>query len=307
MSLTVSLFIMVLVALNISGCWWLLVKTKNLKADEDASGKVQHSYDGIEEYNKPLPRWWLWLFYLTIFFSIGYLVLYPGFGHLPGVLGWSQTGQHAEEVAQVDAKIAPLYAGFLGQPVEQLGQDPAAMTVGSRLFGNNCATCHGSDAKGAPGFPNLTDADWIYGGTADVIKQTLTFGRQGVMPAFGAALDDAAQLAVRHYVLSLSRRDHDPQLAAQGKSAFETVCAACHGIDGTGNQMLGAVNLTDDVWLYGGTHAALADTIKNGRNGVMPAHGELLGDARVHVLTAYVMSLSGNAKIQTQNHAKDGS
>ncbi|HEX4910156.1 MAG TPA: cytochrome-c oxidase, cbb3-type subunit III [Permianibacter sp.] len=296
MSLTVSLYIMALVALNIAGCWWLLVKTKNLKADEDASGKVNHSYDGIEEYNKPLPRWWLYLFYITIFFSIGYLVLYPGFGHLPGVLGWTQTGQHAEEVKVAEEKVAPLYAGFLAKSVADLGNDQAALAVGSRLFGNNCATCHGADAKGAPGFPNLTDADWIYGGEPETIKQTLTLGRQGMMPAFGATLDEPAQLAVRHYVLSLSGRDHDAQLAAQGKSSFDTVCAACHGMDGKGNKMLGAVNLTDDVWLYGGTHAAIADTIKNGRNGVMPAHGDLLGEARIHVLTAYLLSLSADQK-----------
>jgi cytochrome c oxidase cbb3-type subunit III len=293
MSLMVSLYIIVLVVLNIGGCWWLLVKTKNLRADEDASGKVKHSYDGIEEYNKPLPRWWLWLFYLTIFFAIAYLILYPGFGHLPGVLGWTQAREHAEEVKLAEEKVAPLYAGFAAKPVIELLADPAALAVGSRLFGNNCATCHGADAKGAPGFPNLTDADWIYGAEPDTIKQTIRAGRQGMMPAFGSSLDETAQLAVRHYVLSLSGRDHDRDLAQQGKSSFDTICAACHGLDGKGNPLLGALNLTDDIWLYGGTQGAIADTIKNGRNGVMPAHGELLGEARVHVLAAYVLSLSG--------------
>ncbi len=296
MSLTVSLYIMALVVLNIGGCWWLLAKTKNLRTDEDASGKVNHSYDGIEEYNNPLPRWWLWLFYITIFFAVGYLVLYPGFGHLPGVLGWSQAGQHAEEVKLAEEKVAPLYAGFSAKSLSELGQDPAAMAVAGRLFGNNCATCHGADAKGAPGFPNLADADWIYGGEPDTVKQTIMGGRQGMMPAFGGSLDEPSQLAVRHYVLSLSNRDHDKALAAQGKSSFDTICAACHGVDGKGNKMLGAVNLTDDVWLYGGTHGAIADTIKNGRNGVMPAHGDLLGEARVHVLAAYVLSLSSTGK-----------
>lgn len=296
MSLTVSLYIMALVALNIFGCWWLLVKTKNLKTDEDANGKVNHSYDGIEEYNKPLPRWWLYLFYITIFFSIGYLVLYPGFGHLPGTLGWSQAKQHADEVKVAEAQVAPLYDGFLAKSLTDLSRDPAALAVGGRLFGNNCATCHGADAKGAPGFPNLTDHDWIYGGEPDTIKQTILGGRQGMMPAFGGTLDEPTQLAVRHYVLSLSGREHDNQLAMQGKSTFETVCAACHGVEGKGNPMLGALNLTDDVWLYGGTHGAIADTIKNGRNGVMPAHADLLGEARVHVLAAYVLSLSGNSK-----------
>ncbi|NQD37911.1 cytochrome-c oxidase, cbb3-type subunit III [Permianibacter sp. IMCC34836] len=292
MSLTISLYIMALVVLNIGGCWWLLAKTKNLRADEDANGKVQHSYDGIEEYNKPLPRWWLWLFYITIFFAIGYLVLYPGFGHLPGVLGWSQAAQHEQEVKAAEEKVAPLYAGFAAKSVTELSQDPAALAVGSRLFGNNCATCHGADAKGAPGFPNLTDKDWIYGGDADTIKLTITGGRQGMMPAFGSSLDEPTQLAVRHYVLSLSGRDHDKDLAGQGKATFETICAACHGLEGKGNPMLGALNLTDDVWLYGGTQGAIADTIKNGRNGVMPAHGELLGESRIHVLAAYVLSLS---------------
>ncbi len=298
MGLGVSIYIIVLVVLNIVGCFWLLHKTKNLKTDETADGKVNHSYDGIEEYNKPLPRWWLYLFYITLVFSIGYLVLYPGFGHFQGTLGWTSANQYDKEAAEAEAKVAPMFAAFAAKSVEELARDPKAMDVGARLFGNNCATCHGSDAKGGPGFPNLTDKDWLWGGDAEAIKTTIMAGRQGMMPAHGAMFDETQQIAIRHHVMSLSGREHDAKLAADGKPQFETICAACHGVDGKGNQMLGAPNLTDNIWLHGGTHGALADIIKNGRTGVMPAHADLLGAERVHVLAAYVWSLSNNSKAE---------
>lgn len=287
-----SIYIIVLVAVMIVGCFLLLHYTKSLRGDEDADGKVKHSYDGIEEYNKPLPRWWLWMFYATLVFSIGYLVFYPGLGSFSGTLGWTSSNELAADNQASDAKIQPLYDTLNKKSVAELAQDKQAQAIGSRLFAGNCAVCHGSDAKGAPGFPNLTDKDWLYGGEPETIEQTILNGRGGAMPAFGAALDDKLRLSVKHYVLSLSGGEHDTNLARNGKSTFDTICAACHGPDGHGNQQIGAPNLTDEIWLYGGTHGAIDETLKNGRNGRMPAHAQLLGPDKVHVLAAYVYSLS---------------
>lgn len=295
MSLGVSLYIMLIVVLNIAGCWWLLEWTKNLKTDE-TNGKVNHSYDNIEEYNNPLPRWWLYLFYITIVFSIVYLVLYPGFGHFKGLLGWTQVNQYEAEVSKVNETIAPLYAELNARPIAELARDPKALAIGQRLFGNNCALCHGSDAKGSPSFPNLTDNDWLYGGTPELIKQSILHGRMGAMPAFKESLDEPTRIGLRHYTLALSGRDHDRQLAAAAANTFGTLCAACHGQDGKGNQLLGAPNLTDKIWLYGGSHAAIADTINHGRNGQMPSFESALGEERVHILAAYIYSLSLESK-----------
>lgn len=291
MSLGVSLYIIAIVVLNILGCWWLLVWTKNLKTDE-TDGKVNHAYDGIEEYNNPLPRWWLWLFYITIIFSVVYLLLYPGLGHFKGYLNWSQEGQYKEEVEKVNAVIEPMYNALAQRSIPDLAKDPEAIGMGQRLFGVNCAVCHGSDAQGTPGFPNLTDSDWLYGGKPEQIKQSILNGRTGMMPGFKETTDEKARIALRHHVLSLANRDHDRQLAEQGKDKFATLCAVCHGVEGKGNDQLGAPNLTDNTWLYGGSHAAITDTIEHGRSGQMPAFEQLLGEERVHLLAAYVYSLS---------------
>ncbi len=295
MSNLLSTYIIALVVINIVGALALLLWTKNMHGDESADGKMNHSYDGIEEYNKPLPRWWLNLFYITIVFAVVYLILYPGLGNFAGTLGWTQANAWQKEVDVSNEKLAPLYAGMMQKSVEELANDSNARAIGQRLFANNCSVCHGSDAKGAIGFPNLTDKDWLYGGSGDAIKQSILNGRNGAMPAFGGMLDDKARQAVKHYVLSLSGREHDQSLANTGTTTFNTVCAACHGPDGKGNVALGAPNLTDEIWLFGGTHNAIDDTLKNGRNGRMPAHADILGEQKAHVVAAYVYSLSAAA------------
>jgi len=292
MSTLLSVYIIALVVINIVGAYLLLRWTKNMSGGENADGKMPHAYDGIEEYNKPLPRWWLQLFYITILFAVVYLLLYPGLGNFAGALGWTQANAWQKEVDASNQKLAPLYAGMMQRSIDDLAKDDNARSIGQRLFANNCAVCHGSDAKGAIGFPNLSDKDWLYGGDAEMIEQTILNGRSGMMPAFGAMLDEKMRQAVKHRVLSLSGREHDKALAAAGDATFSTVCAACHGQDGKGNTALGAPNLTDDIWLFGGTHGAIDETLKNGRTGRMPAHIEILGEEKAHVVAAYVYSLS---------------
>jgi len=256
--------------------------------------------DDLAELNNPLPRWWMWLFYLTIGFGLVYLCLYPGTAMYGGALGWTSRGQLAQELAQGEAKSAPLYAQFRKTDIEALARDPAAHAMGERLFLNNCAQCHGADARGSRGFPNLTDDDWLHGGEPATIEMTILDGRDGIMPPMAPVLgSNEAVVDVANYVLSLSGSGHDAVKAALGKEKF-TVCAACHGPDGKGNQAIGAPNLTDHVWLYGGDLKTIEETITKGREGVMPAHRQLLGADRVHVLAAYVWGLSHPAGL----HAK---
>ena len=249
--------------------------------------------DDLVELNNPLPRWWLNLFYITLFFSIGYLALYPGLGTFKGLLGWTSTGQYEREIDIADAKYGPLFKKFQEMSVVAVADDPDARRMGERLFVNYCATCHGSDARGARGFPNLRDNNWLYGGAPETIEQTILDGRSGVMPAWGAALGgDAGVADVAEYVFSLSGRNVDLASAARGQEKFETMCVACHGADGTGNQALGAPNLTDNIWLYGGSGKQVMESIALGRTGVMPPHREFLGEDKVHLLAAYIYSLS---------------
>ncbi|MFL6582576.1 MAG: cytochrome-c oxidase, cbb3-type subunit III [Burkholderiales bacterium] len=256
-------------------------------------GTTGHVWDGdLAEYNNPLPRWWMWLFYITIVFSLAYLVLYPGFGRAPGVLGWTSSGAYVEEQKEVDARLQPLYARYLAMDLKTVAADPAAHAMGERLFLTYCAQCHGSDARGGRGFPNLTDTDWLYGGDPAAIQATITSGRAGIMPPLGAALGEDGIRNVANYVLSLSGLEHDAALAGNGKETFVTICAACHGAEGKGNPALGAPNLTDRVWLYGSSLTTISETIRNGRTNKMPAWGEFLGDAKTHLLTAYVWGLS---------------
>ncbi|MDF1820964.1 MAG: cytochrome-c oxidase, cbb3-type subunit III [Alcanivoracaceae bacterium] len=296
-----SWYVIVIVALNIGGCAVLLWANRKMSASEAAKETTGHNFDGIEERNTPLPRWWLILFWLTLGFAIVYLVLYPGMGNYEGTLGWSSHKQWQEEVELVEARTAPLFAQYAAEPVEELIKYDEVMGVGARLFANNCAVCHGADARGARGYPNLTDDDWLYGGSPDAIKQTLVNGRQGMMPPMAAAIGgtDEAVSDMALYVASLSR----PQLAddpakaeaiARAKPKF-AMCAACHGADGTGNQMMGAPNLTDNTWLYGNTLKDIEYAIRNGRAGKMPAQQDLLSPEQIHVLTAYVYGLSRNA------------
>ena len=269
---------------------WMSGKAKAMTANDNTTG---HVWDGdLREMNNPLPRWWVYLFVITVVFSLIYGVLYPTFGKYQGVLGWSSTGQHTAEVAKVEKAIAPIYARFTGMTPQQLAGDAPAMAVGERLFMNNCAQCHGSDARGARGFPNLTDGDWLWGGDPAVIKTTLTEGRTGVMPPMAAAVGSADDVRnVAHYVLSLSGSPHDPVRAFSGKPKF-AVCAACHGMDGKGNQAMGAPNLSDGTWLHGWGEEAIVRAVTKGFTNQMPAQAGKLNADQIHVLTSYVWGMS---------------
>jgi len=269
---------------------WL---STDIKPGEEAK-TMGHVWDeNLEELNNPLPRWWLGMFYITLIFGSVYLVLYPGLGSFEGLLGWTSKSQYQREIDLADAKFGPLFEKYQSMDIVAVADDANARKMGERLFVNYCATCHGSDARGARGFPNLRDNDWLYGGTPDAIKQTIMNGRSGVMPAWEAALGGEAGVAdMTEYVFSLSGRNVDQAAADRGAEKFQTLCVACHGADGTGNQALGAPNLTDNIWLYGGSATRVQETIAKGRNGQMPGHQEFLGEAKVHLLAAYVYSLS---------------
>jgi cytochrome c oxidase cbb3-type subunit 3 len=251
-----------------------------------------HQWDGdLAEYNNPLPRWWSWLFYLTIVFSLGYLVLYPGLGSWKGTLGWSQVGQLHDEQQAAEKQFGPLYAKFAATEVEALARNPEALAIGQKLFLNNCAQCHASDGAGSRGFPNLTDRDWLWGGDPKTIRATIAEGRTGIMPPFGALGEEKVR-NVTHYVRSLSGLTSDSIRVALGREVYRENCVACHGADGKGNPALGAPNLADGTWLHGSAQPVIAETVTKGRNNHMPAHKALLDEARIHLLTAYVLSLS---------------
>ena len=291
-----SLFIILVTLTYILGCVWLLRWTSKPKAAGEKIGggaDTGHVWDkDLREYNNPLPRWWLWLFYITVVFAIGYLVLYPGLGSFPGIKGWTSSGQYQTERAAAEAKANAYLAQFASMTVPQLAADPKAMATARNLFQVNCAMCHGSDGGGAKGFPNLTDKNWQWGGDPDTVVQTITAGRIAAMPAWGPVLGAQGVDQAEAYVEQLAGQPHDAALAAAGKTVFETNCAACHGVDGKGNPLVGAPNLTDGVWLYGGDPATLNATITAGRNGQMPAFGERLGAERVRLLAAYAIHLS---------------
>jgi cytochrome c oxidase cbb3-type subunit 3 len=292
-------WIIILTVGNILGCIWLIWWTMRRRADESAQGDVTgHTWDGdLQEYNNPLPRWWLWLFYITLVFGAGYLILYPGLGKFGGVLGWASHGSMYEgEMAKAAEKYDPIFKQYAAVAVTDLATKPEyqeAREMGKRLFLTYCMQCHGSDAGGSRGFPNLTDGTWLWGGTPEQIRVSITNGRNGVMPNLGLSPEQVDNLTA--HVMSLSGRDADPAKAEAGKEAFMTAgCIGCHGMDGTGNQMLGAPNLTDNVWLYGGSPGVIKQTLTKGRAGVMPAQKELLSEEKIHLLTAYVYSLSNN-------------
>jgi cytochrome c oxidase cbb3-type subunit 3 len=269
---------------------FLKMQSERRVTEADTTGHVWD--EDLSEYNNPLPRWWAWLFYITIFFSLGYLVLYPGLGIWGGSLGWTQLTQLEEENARAQAAYGPLYDRYGAQEVAEVAKIPAALAIGQKLFLNHCAQCHASDAGGSRGFPSLADRDWLWGGTPETIKTSIAEGRTGVMPPFGPALGEQGVKDAAHYVMSLSGSAHDSIRAARGKEKFAQLCAVCHGADGKGNPQLGAPNLTDGVWLHGSGEAAIAETITRGRSNQMPAHKELLTPAKIHLLAAYVYSLS---------------
>jgi cytochrome c oxidase cbb3-type subunit 3 len=287
-----SIFVAAATIISLLFCLLVLIVAarRTVMASDNTTGHVWD--EDLREMNNPLPRWWMWLFVMTVVFSAVYLALYPGLGSATGLLNWTSKGQHAAEIAKTRATMAPLYAKFTGKPAEELAQNEQAMGIGQRLYLNNCAQCHGSDARGSKGFPNLTDSDWLYGGSHETIITTLTNGRQGNMPALAAALGGAADVRnVSNYVLSLSSSPHNSVAAQLGKPKF-AVCAACHGAEGKGNQALGAPNLTDKVWLHGWGEQAITQIITQGKVNVMPAQAGRLTPEQIYVLSAYVWSLS---------------
>jgi cytochrome c oxidase cbb3-type subunit 3 len=291
-----SVYVAGISLVGIVACLLLLYFSGKAKAMTDSDNTTGHVWDGdLQEMNNPLPRWWVGLFLITIFFSFGYLALYPGLGSHPGQLAWTSNGQYEAEVAKANKELEPMYAKFAGMPPEEVAKDPQAMAIGDRLFMNNCAQCHGSDARGSKGFPNLTDKDWLHGGSHENIQESLLKGRIGNMPPMAAAVGTPEDVRnVAQYVLSLSNSPHDSLKAALGKPKFST-CAACHGTDGKGNQALGAPNLTDDIWLHGWGENAIVAMINNGKVNQMPAQAGKLTNAQLHVLASYVWCLSNNA------------
>ena len=285
-----SIFIIVIVVGNIVGSAWLLFANSR---DSSADKTTGHVWDeDLTEYNKPLPLWWVGLFVATIVFGVGYLIVYPGLGAYAGVTGWTSAKEHDRDVADADAKSAELFATFRDKKLTDLGNDPKALAIGHNVFANNCIGCHGSAARGGPGFPNLTDGDWLFGGDPDTGVATITNGRTGVMPPWGPVLGDPGVENVANYVLALSGQKNDATKAEAGKAQFMTMCIACHGPDGKGNTVVGAPNLTDSIWLYGGELASIEATIRNGRNGQMPAWGKVLGPDRVRLVAAWVLAQS---------------
>jgi len=291
-----SIYVAGLTFVGILACVLLLWITARKKVAADGDNTTGHVWDGdLREMNNPMPRWWMWLFVLTIIVGMLYLVAYPGLGSYEGELRWTQRGEYDAEVEKAKNELAPLYSQFAARKAEELAGDPHAMAIGERLFMNNCAQCHGSDARGSKGFPNLADKDWLFGGTPEKITETITGGRHGQMPPMAAAIgtsDDVKNVA--HYVLSLSNNPHDSLRSQLGKSKF-TACAACHGIDGKGNVALGAPNLTDDIWLHGWGEQAIIAMINGGKSSNMPGQAGKLTEAQIQLLGAYVWGLSNKA------------
>ncbi|MES2672869.1 MAG: cytochrome-c oxidase, cbb3-type subunit III [Pseudomonadota bacterium] len=312
-----SLWIVVLTIANLILILWVLMANRKLAVVDEAhanngeSGGTQtdavsttgHVYDGIEEYNNPLPRWWFYMFIATMIYAVGYLIVYPGLGAYQGLSvgnknAWTSASQLKAEQFQAQAQYEATFGEFAKAAIPELANNATAMKMGYRLFLNNCALCHGADGSGNQGYPNLTDKDWLYGGSPDQIKQSIVQGRKAMMPAWGATLGEAKIANVAEFVLALSGREHDQAKAKLGMPLFATNCAACHGADGKGVQQLGAPNLTDAVWLYGGEPNELRQTLRQGRSGVMPAHEQMLKPERIHLLAAYVYSLSIDAAAQ---------
>jgi cytochrome c oxidase cbb3-type subunit III len=291
-----SVFVIVFTAVNVLACLWLMWWTaRSRPAGHADAAKTGHVWDGdLEEYNSPLPRWWLGLFIMTVLFGAGYLVVFPGLGNFSGTNRWSSVAAYEAQMKEQRARFDERLASMRGKTLEQLAADPNAMATARNLFGANCSTCHGSDARGARGFPNLTDRDWLYGGDDQKVYESIAHGRHGMMPALGAVLGDTGINEVASYVVSLSGREAPADWVAAGKGRFATICAGCHGVDAKGNPAVGAPNLTDSVWLHGGDFATVRATITDGRNSQMPAHEMTLGDSKVRLLAAYVLSLSSD-------------
>ncbi|SEA25665.1 cytochrome-c oxidase, cbb3-type subunit III [Marinobacterium iners] len=324
-----SAWVTVITLAVIIGCTWLLLATrKSEKFKETTENTLGHEFDGIEEYDNPLPQWWFYMFVATVIFGLGYLLLYPGLGNFKGLLGWTSHGQWEEEMQHAEEVYAPVFAKYAALSIEELQkpENEGGLKMGQRMFANNCSVCHGAAGTGAVGFPNLTDNDWLYGGEPATIKHTITQGRNGGMPAWADALGEDGVRDMASYVMTLSGKTAMPGTdIAQAERQYQALCAMCHGQEGLGSigtsdalltkanaldaegkaeeanrkrneaksiRSFGAPNLTDDTWLYGGNFNQIAHTIRIGRFGVMPAHKDLLSDDKIHLITAYVYSLS---------------
>ncbi|KPH64201.1 cytochrome C oxidase Cbb3 [Pseudoalteromonas porphyrae] len=313
-----SIWVIVLTLACLFIIFGLLVWNLKNYAGVEEGESCGHEFDGIEELNNPLPKWWTYMFFATFAWSVYYLAAYPGLGNWEGVFKWTSSNQGItsleeskkatedalangqrvqldQEFVDADKRFGPIFEGYASQDIEMLVKDDKALEIGQRLYAQNCSQCHGSDARGGHGFPDLTDKDWLYGGTPDKIKETLLYGRVAAMPPWGAALGEQGVKEMTAHVLSLSGRTVNQKDAKAGEAKF-AMCAACHGVDGKGsvahNLPFGAPNLTDNIWLYGGSQRAVEETLNNGRAGVMPAWKDILGEDKVHLLTAYVYSLS---------------
>lgn len=287
-----SIYIIVLVLGNLIGVMWLLFATSSKKGSNGSEVEsTGHEWDGITELNHPLPKWWFNMFVITSIIAVIYMYLYPALGNYEGSLGWTQLNQLETQMDENRSDRAEYFKQFADMSVEELQANNNAMNSASRLFANNCAMCHGSDGQGSKGFPNLTDDDWLYGNSLESVQHSILFGRQGMMIAYGAILTDDQRSDVAQYVLSMSNQATDQTKVTNGKAIFDIQCTACHGADGKGNQMLGAPNLTDNIWLYGGMLKDIETTLRDGRSGVMPAHQHLFSEQEAKVLSAYVLSL----------------
>lgn len=290
-------WVAVITLLSILACG-VLLKAMSTKRTPGQKAEIHgHVWDeDLQELNNPLPRWWMWLFYITIAFALVYLILYPGLGSYRGYFDWSSQSQYGAETAQAKRDYDPVFNKYLKLDILSVAADPEARQIGQRLFLTHCSQCHGSDAGGTNGFPSLRDHDWLYGGDPQSIHASILNGRNGVMPPFAATFGESEIKEAANYVLSLSARPHNAALAALGKNKFAANCAACHTPAGTGMHALGAPNLTDKIWLYGGSENKIMETIAKGRTGVMPAQKDILDDAKVHLLTAYVFGLSRQSR-----------
>ena len=290
-------YVIILSVLSVAACWWLVLSQSKKGQFSGEVKSTGHVWDeDLQEMNNPLPRWWLMMFYITLVFATIYLALYPGLGSFQGLLGWSQKDQYDREVQRAEENYGPIFNKFVDQDLAVVAADPEAQKIGKRLFSTYCTQCHGSDARGARGYPNLTDNDWLWGGEPEAIKTTISDGRIGMMPPWGEIIGNEGVFNVTAYIESLNGREVDVVVAAKGKETFATTCAACHGPEAKGQPMMGAPDLTDKVWLHGGSNKRIMETISKGRQGEMPPHGEFLGEAKVHLLAAYVYSLSSREK-----------
>ena len=295
MSIFWSCWIIILTLTNLVLLFWILMANRRREVHSNKAEEARttgHVYDGIEEFDNPLPRWWFGLFLATFVFTIGYLIVFPGLGLWKGVFGWTSVNHLEAEQNGAQVKYNETFGVFAKTSIPELARNPEAMKMGQRLFLNNCAVCHGSDASGNPGFPNLTDRDWLYGGTPERIEETIVLGRSALMPAWGPILGEVSVANVAEFVLKRAGREHDAAKATVGETIYTQNCAVCHGPDGKGMHQMGTPNLTDEIWLYGGEPQEIRQSIRAGRNGVMPAHEQLLKPERIHLLAAYVYSLS---------------